>query len=128
MTSIERIWEAKEYQGLGSDISITAAWAFATRSNDIRTKGIEPKKLFCISALSVFALDTKSLSIFKLNIFILLSRLRVRIQPSSLFHLKPPAQIPLKVPNVEFNFHVSVDSIQLLTDTSKSNLTLGSKL
>ena len=120
MTSIERIWEAKEYQGLGSDISVTAAWAFAARSNDIRTKGIEPKKLFCISALSVFAFETKSLSIFELNFFNLQSRPRVRIQPSSLFHLK--------VPNVEFNFHVSVDSIQLLTDTSKSNLTLGSKL
>ena len=40
----------------------------------------------------------------------------------------PPGQIPLKVPNVEFDFNVSVDSIQLLTDTSKSNSTLGSKL
>ena len=41
---------------------------------------------------------------------------------------KPPGQIPLKVPNVKFDFDVSVGSIQLLTDTLKLNLTLGSKL
>ena len=37
-------------------------------------------------------------------------------------------QIPLKVPKVEFNFDVSVDGIQMLTDTSKSNSTLGTQL
>ena len=41
---------------------------------------------------------------------------------------KPPGQIPLKLPNVKFDFDVSVGSIQLLTDTLKLNLTLGSKL
>ena len=46
----------------------------------------------------------------------------------SLVSLKPPGQIPLKVPNIKFDFDVSVDSIQLLTDTLKLNLTLGSKL
>ena len=40
----------------------------------------------------------------------------------------PPEQIPLKVPNVVFDFDVPADSIQLLTDTSKSNSTLASKL
>ena len=40
----------------------------------------------------------------------------------------PPGQIPLKVPIVELNFDVSVDNIQLLTDTSKSNSTLWLKL
>ena len=39
----------------------------------------------------------------------------------------PPGQISVKVPNVEFNFYVSVGSIQLLTVTSKSNLTVGLK-
>ena len=37
-------------------------------------------------------------------------------------------QIPLKVPNVKFDFDVSVDSIQMLTDTLKSNSTLGTQL
>ena len=36
--------------------------------------------------------------------------------------------IPLKVPNVDFKFDVSVGSIQMLTDTCKSNLTLGIQL
>ena len=35
-----------------------------------------------------------------------------------------PEHLSLKVPNVEFNFNVSVDSIQLLTNRSKSNLML----
>ena len=37
-------------------------------------------------------------------------------------------QIPLKAPNIEFDFDVSVGSIQMLTDTSKSNLTLDTQL
>ena len=40
----------------------------------------------------------------------------------------PPGQIPLNVPNVKFDFGVSVDSKQLLTDTLKSNSTLGLKV
>ena len=32
-----------------------------------------------------------------------------------------PEHLSLKVPNVKFDFDVSVDSIQLQTDTSKSN-------
>ena len=36
--------------------------------------------------------------------------------------------LSLKVPNMEFDFDVSVDIIQLQTDTSKSNSMLGSKL
>ena len=40
----------------------------------------------------------------------------------------PPGQILLKVPNVKFDFGVSVGSKQLLTDTLKSNSTLGLKL
>ena len=42
--------------------------------------------------------------------------------------LQKGSQIPLKVPNIEFDFHASVDSIQMLTDSSKSNLTLGTQL
>ena len=37
-------------------------------------------------------------------------------------------QIPLKVSNVKFDVDASVDSIQMLTDSSKSNLTLGTQL
>ena len=40
----------------------------------------------------------------------------------------PPGQIPLKVPNVEFNFDVSVDRVQWQTVTLKSNLTLSTHL
>ena len=35
-----------------------------------------------------------------------------------------PEHLSLKVPNVKFDFDVSVDSIQVQTDTSKSNLML----
>ena len=35
--------------------------------------------------------------------------------------LKGPEHLSLKVPNVEFDFDVSVDGIQLQTDTSKLN-------
>ena len=34
-------------------------------------------------------------------------------------------QIPLKAPNVKFDFNVSVSNCMLSTDTSKLNLTLG---
>ena len=34
----------------------------------------------------------------------------------------PPGQIPLKVPNIEFDFGVSVDREHWQTVTSKSNL------
>ena len=34
--------------------------------------------------------------------------------------MSPPGHISLKVPNVKFNFDVSVDSMQLLTHTSKT--------
>ena len=35
-----------------------------------------------------------------------------------------PEHLSLKVPNVKFDFDVSVDSMQLQTDTSKSNFML----
>ena len=38
--------------------------------------------------------------------------------------MKGPEHLSLKVPNVKFDFDVSVDSIQLQTDTSKSNAML----
>ena len=40
----------------------------------------------------------------------------------------PPGQIPLKVPNVEFDFDESVVRVQWQTVTSKSNLTLSTHL
>ena len=36
--------------------------------------------------------------------------------------LSPPGQIPLKVPNIEFDFAVSVDREHWQTGTSKSTL------
>ena len=36
-------------------------------------------------------------------------------------HQRPPGQIPLKVPNIEFDFDVSVDREHWRTVTSKSN-------
>ena len=39
-----------------------------------------------------------------------------------------PQHLLLKVPNVKFNFDVPVDSRYCLTDTSKSNLMLGTHL
>ena len=49
------------------------------------------------------------------------SSLRLGLGLEKVHVMKGPEHLSLRVPNVKFNFHVSVDSIQLQTDTSKSN-------
>ena len=43
-------------------------------------------------------------------------------------HQRPSRHLPLKVPNVEFDFDVSVRQCLLSTHASKSNATLGTQL
>ena len=54
--------------------------------------------------------------------------LMVVLLPSESLYRARPEHLLLKVPNVKFDFDVSVDSRHCLTDTLKSNSTLGTHL
>ena len=61
------------------------------------------------------------------NACIKISKYILRVKPSCLLgatirHLFGPEHLSLKVPNIEFDFDVSVDSVQWQTVTLKSSL------